>query len=66
MDLFIEMGPLMFEKQVKESQSRAAPLSLPRRGCGCDVMTQSVEVTNLDRLNEQPVIGNHSFQQSIG
>ena len=25
MDLFIAMGPPMFEKQVKESQSRVAP-----------------------------------------
>ena len=34
MDLFIEMGPPMSEKQVKESQSRVASHRRPRRGWG--------------------------------
>ena len=33
-DLFIEMDPPMSEKQVKESQSRAAPLIFAQAGVG--------------------------------
>ena len=34
MDLFIEMGPQMSESQVKESQSRVAPLIFAQAGVG--------------------------------
>ena len=34
LDLYFEMGPLMSEKHVKESQSRVASHHLPRRGTG--------------------------------
>ena len=34
MDLFIEMGPPMLESQVKESQSRVAPLIFAQVGVG--------------------------------
>ena len=37
MDLFIEMGLPMFESQVKESQSRVAPLIFAQAGVGACV-----------------------------
>ena len=40
-EIIYEMGSPMSEKQLKESQSRAAPLSSPNRGLGRDIVNLS-------------------------